>query len=223
MKYYPVNLDIRHQSCLVVGGGAVGTRKVRTLLDCGAAVIVVSPEVTDPLSVLAAENHILLKQRPYRASDLDGVFLVIGATDSKDINRAIHDDARKQGKLCNIADQPELCNFILPSVIDRGDLIIAISTSGKSPAVARRLRQQIEAQFGPEYAEFLKLMGAVRKILLEQTHDPAAHRRAFESLIEQGLLDLIRDCDKAQIDNLLISVLGPGHGYDWVSAYGNDV
>jgi precorrin-2 dehydrogenase/sirohydrochlorin ferrochelatase len=223
MKYYPVNLDIRHQPCLVVGGGAVGTRKVKTLLDCGAAVTVVSPEVTDPLSVLASENHISLKQRPYQASDLDGVFLVIGATDNKDLNRAIYDDAKKQGKLCNIADQPDLCNFILPSIIERGDLIIAISTSGKSPAVASRLRKQIEAQFGPEYAGFLKLMGAVRKILLEQAHDPAAHRLIFESLIDQGLLECIRDGDKARIDNMLITVLGPGHGYDWVCARGDDI
>jgi len=223
MKYYPVNLDIRRQSCLVVGGGAVGTRKVRTLLDCGAAVTVVSPEVTNPLSVLAAENRISLKQRPYQASDLDGVFLVIGATDNKVLNREIHNDARRQGKLCNIADRPELCNFILPSIIERGDLIIAISTSGKSPAVARRLKKQIEAQFGPEYAGFLKLMGAVRKILLEQAHDPAAHRLVFESLIDQGLLECIRNGDMDQIDKMLISILGPGHGYDWVCARGDDI
>ena len=223
MKYYPVNLDIRRRSCLVVGGGAVGTRKVRTLLDCGAAVTVVSPEVTDPIAVLAGENRISLKQRPYQASDLDGVFLVIGATDNMALNRAIHDDAGKQGILCNIADQPDLCNFILPSVIDRGDLIIAISTSGKSPAFARRLRKQLEAQFGPEYAGFLKLMGAVRKILLEQTRNPEAHRRVFESLIDQGLLECVRNDDKARIDILLISVLGPEHGYDWVCERGNDI
>jgi precorrin-2 dehydrogenase / sirohydrochlorin ferrochelatase len=223
MKYYPVNLDIRHQSCLVVGGGAVGTRKVKSLLDCGAVVTVVSPEVTHPLSVLAGENRISLKQRPYQASDLDGVFLVIGATDKKELNRAIRDDAGKQGKLCNIADQPDLCNFILPSVVARGDLIIAISTSGKSPAFARRLRKQLEAQFGPEYAGFLKLMGAVRKILLERTRDPEAHRRVFESLIDQGLLECIRDDNKAQIDNILMSALGPGHGYAWVCECENDI
>ncbi|MCX5882761.1 MAG: bifunctional precorrin-2 dehydrogenase/sirohydrochlorin ferrochelatase [Deltaproteobacteria bacterium] len=223
MKYYPVNLDVRHHSCLVVGGGAVGTRKVRTLLDCGAVVTVVSPEVTNQIFDLAQENRISLKQRPYQASDLDGVFLVIGATDNKDLNRAIHDDARKQGKLCNIADQPDLCNFILPSIIERGDLIIAISTSGKSPAFARRLRKQLEAQFGPEYAEFLKLMGAMRKILLERTRDPEAHRQVFVSLIDQGLLECIRDGDRARIDTMLISVLGPGYGYDWVSERGDDI
>lgn len=223
MKYYPVNLDIRRQSCLVVGGGAVGTRKVRTLLDCGAVVTVVSPEVTNPIAVLAGENRISLRLRPYLASDLDGVFLVIGATDNKDLNRAIHQDACMKGKLCNIADQPDLCNFILPSVIDRGDLIIAISTSGKSPAFARRLREQLEAQFGPEYAGFLKLMGAVRKILLKQVRDPETHRRVFESLIDQGLLKCVRDSDKAQIDNILISVLGPGHGYDWVCECENNI
>jgi precorrin-2 dehydrogenase / sirohydrochlorin ferrochelatase len=223
MKYYPVNLDIRRRSCLVVGGGAVGTRKVRTLLECGAAVTVVSPEVTNPIAVLAEKNRISLKQRPYQTSDLDGVFLVIGATDNMVLNRVIHDDAGKQGKLCNIADQPDLCNFILPSIIERGDMIIAISTSGKSPAFARRLRKQLEAQFGPEYAEFLKLMGAVRKILLEQTRDPEAHRQVFESLIDRGLLECIRNGDKDQIDKLLLSVLGPGHGYDWVCERENDV
>jgi precorrin-2 dehydrogenase/sirohydrochlorin ferrochelatase len=223
MKYYPVNLDIRSQTCLVVGGGAVGTRKVKTLLDCGAAVTVVSPEVTNPLSALAEENRISLKQRPYQVSDLDGVFLVIGATDNMDLNRRIHNDARMRGKLCNIADQPDLCNFILPSIIEQGDLIIAISTSGKSPAFARRLRKQLSAQFGPEYAEFLKLMGAVRKILLERTRDPESHRRVFESLIDQGLLKCIQDGDRARIDNLLISELGPGNGYDWVIEHGYDI
>ena len=222
MKYYPINLDIRHHSCLVVGGGTVGTRKVMTLLDCGAAVTVVSPEVTNRISVLAQENRISLKQRPYQASDLDGVFLVIGATDLKDLNRTVHDDARKQGKLCNIADRPDLCNFILPSIIEQGDLIIAISTSGKSPAFARRLRKQLEAQFGPEYAEFLKLMGTIRKISLERSRDPDAHRGVFENLIDQGLLECIRNGDKVQIDNMLISVMGPGHGYDWVCELEND-
>ncbi len=223
MKYYPVNLDIRHQSCLVVGGGTVGTRKVKTLLGCGAAVTVVSPEVTNSLMALAGENRISLKQRPYQASDLEDVFLVIGATDNMDLNRAIHQDARKQGKLCNIADQPDLCNFILPSVIERGDLIIAISTSGKSPAFAKKLRKQLEAQFGPEYAEFLKLMGTVRKILLERDHDPEAHRRIFENLVDQGLLESIRDGNTAHIDSLLKALLGPECGHDWVYEQGHDL
>lgn len=201
---------------MVVGGGAVGTRKVRTLLDCGAAVTVVSPEITHPLSVLAAEKHISLKQRSYRASDLEGVFLVIGATDNRDLNRVIHEDAQKLGKLCNIADQPDLCNFILPSVIEQGDLIIAISTSGKSPAFARRLRKQLEAQFGPEYAVFLQLLGSVRKTLLKQTHDPERHRRIFESLIDRGLLQCIRNNDKARIDDMLQPIIGSEHGYDWL-------
>lgn len=223
MKYYPVNLDIRDQFCLVVGGGAVGTRKVKTLLDCGAAVTVVSLEATPALYALAGENRIFLKQRPYQTSDLDGVFLVIGATDNKDLNRTIYLDARKLGKLCNIADQPDLCNFILPAIIERGDLIIAISTSGKSPAFARQLRKQLSEQFGPEYAEFLKLMGAVRKILLERAHDPEAHQRVFESLIDRGLLKCVRDGNRTQVDKILISVLGPGKGYDWVQEHGYDI
>jgi precorrin-2 dehydrogenase/sirohydrochlorin ferrochelatase len=180
---------------------------------------VVSPQVTLPLSVLAGENRIVLKPRPYRSSDLDGVFLVIGATDNKELNRRIHEDAKMREKLCNIADQPDLCNFILPSVIDRGDLIIAISTSGQSPAFARRLRKQLEDQFGPEYAVFLKFMGAVRRILLAQTRDCEAHRLVFESLINQGLLDFIRDGNQAEIDRLLAAALGPEFRYEDVNAY----
>ena len=214
MKYYPVYLNIRNQICLVVGAGAVGTRKVHTLLNCGAAVAVVSLDISEPIAALAEQNRIILRQRTYRSSDLEGIFLVIGATDNRDLNRTIHDDAQKLGKLCNIADQPELCNFILPSVIDRGDLIIAVSTSGKSPALAKKLRKQLEAQFGPEYAELLKLMGAVRKLLLEREHNPDAHRRIFEYLLDQGLLECIQKKDKPRIDNMLESVLGSGHRYN---------
>ena len=214
MKYYPVYLNIRNQNCLVVGAGAVGTRKVQTLLDCGAAVTVISPDISKPIAEMAEQNRIVLRQRPYRSSDLEGIFLVIGAADSRELNRTIHDDARNLGKLCNIADQPERCNFILPSVIERGDLIIAVSTSGKSPALAKKLRKQLEAQFGPEYTELLKLMGAVRKILLERDHDPEAHRRIFENLLDQGLLEHFRNNDTPRIDNMLESILGPGHKLD---------
>lgn len=214
MKYYPVYLDIRNQNCLVVGAGAVGTRKVRTLLECGAVVAVVSPDASGPIAVLAEQNRIILRQRPYRASDLEGIFLVIGATDNRNLNRTIHDDARKLGILCNIADQPELCNFILPSVIDRGDLIFAISTSGKSPALAKKLRQEIEAHYGPEYGDLLKLLGAIRKILLARDHDPDAHRRIFEDLLDRGLLACIRNTDLSGIDAILESVIGTGYGYN---------
>jgi precorrin-2 dehydrogenase / sirohydrochlorin ferrochelatase len=209
MKYYPVYLNIQRQSCLVVGGGNVATRKVIMLLDCNANVTVVSPEISDTLTSLANDGLIVLKLRNYQVSDIEDVFLVIGATNNAALNRTIHEDAGKRGKLCNIVDQPDLCNFILPSIVHRGDLIIAVSTSGKSPAFARELRKQLEMQFGPEYADFLNLMGEIRNRLLQKGHDPEGHRKIFKQLIDKGLLDFIRNGQEEQIDALLMSILGP--------------
>ena len=157
---------------LVVGGGAVGTRKVVTLLDCGANVTVISPVVSDQLRDFAISGLIKLWERSYQSGDLDGMFLVIGATDDEGLNRQISSDANHLNTLCNIADRPEVCNFILPAIVERDDLIITISTSGKSPALAKKLRKRLEYQFGKEYGVFLKLMGAARKKLLSQAHQP---------------------------------------------------
>jgi precorrin-2 dehydrogenase/sirohydrochlorin ferrochelatase len=157
---------------------------------------------------------ITLIKRPYRAPDLEKMFLVIGATDNKVLNRQIYQDAEKSGRLCNIADQPDLCNFILPSIVNRGDLILAISTSGKSPAFAKKLRKDLEKIYGDEYVLFLQLMGAVREKLLSRTREPEAHKVVFEQLIEKGLLDRIRAEDNAGIDALLYEVLGKGFTYD---------
>ena len=214
MRYYPVSLDIKNRKCLVVGGGSVGTRKVKTLLECGAKVTVVSPVVSVKLLELAGNGSIFLKKRPYRETDLDEMFLVIGTTDDEELNRQISKDAEKLNMLCNIADRPEVCNFILPSIVNRGDLTISISTSGKSPALAKRLRIELEEQFGNEYAELLRLMGAIRKKLLSQKHEPEAHKQLFEQLISRGLLDMIRSIRKDEIDSLLFEVLGEGFRFD---------
>jgi len=214
MKYYPVYLNVQHQSCLVVGAGAVGTRKIHTLLSFDANITAVSLKATDSIHQLALEKRIILKLRSYRTSDLENMLLVFGTTDNESLNRKIYSDAKNLGKLCNIADQPDLCTFILPSVVQRGDLILAISTSGKSPAYAKRIKQQLEKQFGPEYGEFLKLMGSIRKKMLMKHHDPDAHRSLFEQLIDHGLLDLVRNGDKYLIDQLLTSVLGQDFHYD---------
>lgn len=214
MRYYPINLDIRNRSCLVVGGGAVATRKVNTLIACGARVTVVSLETTDALTALADAGAVTLIRRSYASADLDGMFLVIGATDDRDLNRQISKDAESADRLCNIADQPDLCNFILPSIVHRGDLILAISTSGTSPAFAKKLRQELEKTYGNEYALFLKLMGAIRKRLLTQAHEPETHKAVFEKLIEKGLLEKIHMEDREGIDAILCEVLGDGFEYE---------
>jgi len=214
MRYYPVHLDIQNRNCLVVGGGAVGTRKVLTLLQCGARVTVVSPIISDRLRELAATGTLTLYKRPYQTGDLDGIFLVIGATNDEALNRRISSDAEGINTLCNIADRPEICNFILPSIVRRDDLVITISTSGRSPALAKKLRQILENQFGEEYADFLRLMGAIRKKLLKRSHEPEAHKYLFEQLINSDLIALIRGKKIDDINALLIDILGQGYRYD---------
>ena len=215
MRYYPVNLDIQNRGCLVVGGGAVATRKVITLLECGARVTVVSPDVSDRLQELARSGASLtIKKRSYRNRDLDGMWLVIGATDDETLNRRISEDAENRNMLCNIADRPEVCNFILPSIVQRDDLVIAISTSGNSPALAKKLRQILENQFGKEYGDFLQLLGAVRRKLLSAAHEPESHKPLFEQLINSDLLELVRQGRKNEINARLAEILGPGYSLE---------
>ena len=214
MRYYPVNLDVQNKDCLVVGGGSVGERKVKTLLECGARVTVVTTLATERLQALASEGHIDLKTRGYEPSDLEGKFLVIGATDSEEINEKISEDAARRGLLCNIADRPAACSFVLPAIVRQGDLVIAISTSNKSPAVARRIRQTLEKEFGPEYAVLLNLMGAIRQKLLAEAKSPEAHKRMFERLLDGGLLEMIRDNRIKDVDSLLNDVLGKAYAWN---------
>jgi precorrin-2 dehydrogenase/sirohydrochlorin ferrochelatase len=150
------------------------------------------------------------------------MFLVIGATDDGALNRRIHADASERNMLCNIADRPEVCNFILPAVVRRGNLMIAVSTSGRSPAFAKKLRKDLEMRFGPEYGAFLDLMGAVRAKLLKEAHAPEAHKPLFEALIGRDLLGMIKAGDAAAIDQVLEDVLGPGFQYDDLMAMDGD-
>jgi len=214
MKYYPVHLDINDRNCLVVGGGGVGTRKVKTLLDCGARVPLVSPKVSPQLRDLAASGDIILKERSYQSDDLSNMFLVIGATDDEKLNKQISSDANQLNTLCNIADRPDVCNFILPSIVHRDDLVITISTSGQSPAMAKKLRKSLENQFGKEYGTLLRLMGAIRKKLLQQAHEPEAHRPLFEQLINSDLIGMIQENKNDDINALLFDILGEGFKFE---------
>ncbi len=208
MRYYPVYLDMRERKALVVGGGAVGSRKAQTLLRAGARVTVVSPQASEDIRTLAAEGRLTWHPRPYCASDLEDMFLVFGATDDPELDRRIQADAEQGHVLCNFAAQPDRGQFILPSIVERGDLLVSISTCGQSPAVARRLRRELEDRFGEEYAPFLQLMGAVRAWLVKREHAPEDHRALFNRLIDGGLLALVKAGDREDIDALLRSVLG---------------
>ena len=214
MRYYPVHLDINNRKVLVVGGGGVGTRKVRTLLACGASVTVVSLEASRQLNDLATSGEIELAERSYQSNDLSGMFLVIGATNDEELNRQISSDADRLITLCNIADRPEVCNFILPSIVHRDDLVITISTSGKSPALAKKLRKALENQFGEEYGTLLRLMGAIRKKLLRQAHEPEAHKPLFEQLLNSDLIGMIQKNKIDDINALLFDILGEGFKFE---------
>jgi len=214
MKYYPISLDIQNRNCLVVGGGSVGTRKVMLLLECGAMVSVVSMEATRKLQELSGNGIIRLERRPFKTSDLHGKFLVMGATDNSEINRQIYTEAQGLGVLCNIADYPEACDFILPAIVNRGDLTIAVSTSGKSPAFAKKLRKDLEKKFGTEYADFLKLMGEIRKKLLSEDHEPEAHKHLFEQVIERKLIEMIKERNITAVNSLLFEIFGQGYAYE---------
>ncbi|MFO7753842.1 MAG: bifunctional precorrin-2 dehydrogenase/sirohydrochlorin ferrochelatase [Desulfobacteraceae bacterium] len=213
MRYYPANLDVKGKSCLVVGGGEVGARKAKTLAACGADVTVLSPEFSERCSRLEAEGVRLLC-RKYSKEELDGVFLVFAATDDPCLNRTIKQDADEKTTLCNIADWPEGSGFVLPAVVSRGDLVLTVSTGGRSPALAKKIRQKLETEFGPEYETMLILMGRIRDRLLSRARDPETHKHQFRELIDRGLLTLIIQGNKTEIDNLLKSVLGDGFEYD---------
>ncbi len=212
MKFYPIFLDVRGRECLVVGGGDVGTRKALGLVKSGARVRVVSLAFSPGLEA-AQREEIILACKAYERSDMDKVFLVFAATDNQALNEQIQADAKQGRILCNIADAPDFSDFILPSVVERGDLVCAVSTSGSSPALARKIRQELEQLFGPEYTLFLSLMKNIRKILLEKGHDPGAHQKIFNTLVEKNLPALIAAGDEPRIDSILLELLGRGYAY----------
>lgn len=208
MRYYPVLLDIRDQRCIVVGAGAVGERKVGTLLNCRAKIELIGKILSSTLADLVKEGRVKHLGNQYNDFHLEGVFLVIAATDDSALNYRIAEDARRRGILYNVVDRPDLCSFITPSIINRGDLIVTFSTSGKSPAFAKKLRTQFEEVFGEEYEVFLDLMGRIRERVLSKGKDSSKNRKIFEQLVYSPVLDWIKKGDVESLDSLLINLLG---------------
>jgi len=208
VKYYPVSLDIRGRNCLVAGGGAVGARKAKALIACGGLVTVVSPDLSGEMEKLSEQGLVKVFRRGYRTRDLAGMFLVISAAGDAGINEKISKDAAQRNILCNIVDRPKACSFVLPAVLRQKDLVIAVSTSGKSPALARRIKEELALRFGPEYGALLDILGGVRKKLLSGPHAPDSHKVSFEALLDGGLLELLKAGDKKAIEALLAEVLG---------------
>jgi precorrin-2 dehydrogenase/sirohydrochlorin ferrochelatase len=182
-RYYMACLDLERRSCLVVGGGTLALDKVRGLLECGARVTVVAPEVCAELRELDVE----ILERPYHSSDLDGRILVVAATSRAGVNRRVSRDARARSLLCNVVDRPELCTFIVPAVLRRDPIAVAVSTSGASPALAQRIRDDIARSIGPQHAELARRLYALRP--WAKTHLPTyeARRDFFAGLVAEEL------------------------------------
>jgi siroheme synthase-like protein len=206
LPYYPVFLDVRGRRCVVIGGGRVALRKVISLLECGAEVRVISPSLCRELARLNADRIISAMEREYQPADLAGSFVAIAATTEADINLRIAQEARRQKVLINVVDCPEHSDFIVPSSFSRADLTIAVSTAGKSPALARKIRTKLEKEFGEEYASLVELIGEVRSELKEQSIAISAD--AWQDALDlEQLVDLVRNRqhDKARsmlLDNL---------------------
>ena len=210
MKYYPVFVRVAARPCLVVGGGTVAEQKVESLLKAAAQVTVISPDLTPRLAQLAAAGTIAHQQRRYTRGDVHGFLLAYAATDDDALHAEIAAEARAAGVLVNIVDRPPLCDFISPAIMERGDLVIATSTSGASPAMARRIRQDLERRFGVEYDQGLQLLARVRHTLAARSVAMAERHRILTALANSPLIDYLREERWEAVDRLLATIVGDG-------------
>ena len=199
---YPVNLIVAGRRCLVVGGGDVAARKVAGLIACGARVKVVAPSVCEDIR---REAGVFWEERPYRRADLDGQRLVISATDDPAVNAAVYRDAEAAGVWVNGADDPAHCSFTLPSVVRRGALQVTVSTGGRSPALARWLRERLESEIGPEYEVLLDLLSDERERI--RTTGRSTEDLDWQSALDSDMLALIRSGDVIQAKERLRTCL----------------
>jgi precorrin-2 dehydrogenase / sirohydrochlorin ferrochelatase len=162
-SYYPAFLDLKGKKCILAGGGQVALRKVQSLLDCGADIMVIGSRLCAGMDALADAGRLSVMRRKYQEGDIKGAFVVIAATGDHALNRSIAREARQNRVLVNVVDDPANCDFIVPSILRRGDVAIAVSTGGKSPALARKLRSRLEEQFGEEFGKLADLVSEVRE------------------------------------------------------------
>lgn len=186
MNLYPIALRLEGRRCVVIGGGKVAARKVETLLASGAEILVISPKADTSIVDARNAQRLRLQNRPFREGDLDRAFLAIAATGSPQVNRDVAREARDRGVLVNIVDDPDNSDFHVPAQVQRGDLLLTVSTSGASPALAKRIRQELEKQFGPEYKSYLSLLRTLRNILQQNVPEQAERQRLEELFIERG-------------------------------------
>jgi precorrin-2 dehydrogenase/sirohydrochlorin ferrochelatase len=210
MGHLPIFLEVSGRRCVVVGGGEVAERKVAGLLEAGADVTVISPDLTAGLTAHARAGKIHHYPRAYRPGDIDGAMLVYAATDDAGLHQRLHDEARARGILINVADVPALCTFIAPAVMSRGELKIAVSTGGASPAMAARIVRKLEETFGSEYGLTLAVLRAARRHLRETESDMKERGRKLTALAASRIPEYLRKGDIERVDAILRRHLGAG-------------
>jgi precorrin-2 dehydrogenase / sirohydrochlorin ferrochelatase len=209
-------LDGAGRRALVVGAGSVGEGKIRGLVGAGAKVRVVSLDATDQVRRWGEEGVVELELRAYETGDLDGCFLVIAATERNETNVRVYEDAEARQMLCNVVDVTHLCNFILPSIMRRGDLAIAVSTGGASPALARRIRLALEQDYGDEYGVAMELLGSLREEAKARYPDPKERKVLFERIVYSDFMAMVRAGDVETLEAWIERCLEEGP--DYVSA-----
>ena len=205
---YPIVLDLAGRRAVVVGAGRVALRKARALAEAGARVTAVAPEF---LPEFAEAEGVECIEAPYAAEHLEGAVLAVAATDDPAVNRRVADDARAAGILVNVVDVPQECDFIVPAQVRRGDLLVAITTGGAAPSLSRRLRERLEAEFGPEWEAYLEALRAVRERVRSEGYPAEVRRRIFERLTEPDIVEAARagpDALRRAVDAVVEGVQG---------------
>ncbi|HWR58598.1 MAG TPA: bifunctional precorrin-2 dehydrogenase/sirohydrochlorin ferrochelatase, partial [Thermodesulfovibrionales bacterium] len=190
-QYYPVFLDIADRKCIIVGGGKVAERKCMPLLAASAKVTIISPKITSVLEKKREKGLLKHISRNYRTGDLRSAFVVIVATDSEETNRRVFSDARAEGVLLNVVDNPSLCSFIVPSVLQRGALTIAVSTSGVSPAMARSVRKNLELLYGADFSKYLRFLQDTRRKVIKEVPDKRIRGLLLKELASEEILQVL--------------------------------
>jgi siroheme synthase-like protein len=206
--YYPVYVELREQPCLVIGGGKIAEGKVDCLCAVQAQVTVISPALTPHLRDLVEGQQITYLARTYQPGDLTGAFLVICATDQAEINHQVWQEASANRQLVNVVDDTPRCNFIAPSILRKGDLTIAISTSGKAPALAVRLKERLQRELGSEYERFLELAGELREPLARHIPDFETRKALWYELVDSEIFDILARGDEASAREVISQIVG---------------
>jgi len=196
---FPLFLKLEGRRCVVVGAGRIATQKLKSLIDCAADVNVIAPEASHEIQELARSRNLTWIQAEFKVEHLVGSTLVIAATGSPAVNEQVFRAAQERGVLCNSVDEPERCDFYYPAVVRRGALQIAISTAGKSPALARRIRQELEAQFDSSYITWLNWLGSVRELFLKRRVSPLLRERTLNQIASRTVFERFRDSNERRI------------------------